>query len=713
MDSKQFVNRELSWLRFNHRVLMEAARDKNPTLERAKFMAIVSSNLDEFFMVRVGKLERKVDAGEDLRDAAGMTPFQQVRAIRRRVPKMVEEQYRLYREQLLPALRQGGIVLKRPDLLEEDQRAWLSGYFDAQVMPVLTPRTIHPNQLFPLLAAKRIYIAVLVQATNGGAPQLSLVPVPAALKRVIWLPRGTGRARGVLLEDVILMHLDRLYPYQQTLQAMPFRITRNTDFVMDIDDVNAIVQEMQKSLKRRNYGKIVRVEVPADHNPLLLRRLLKGLEAPRNIVVQVDGPLDVRFLMRDVAALPGFEELRYPSFTPRVHPRLQKQESIFRTIRGGDLFFHHPYDSFDPVLRLVREAAEDAHVLAIKQTLYRVSSKSILVPALARAAQQGKQVTVLVEVRARFDEENNINWCRVLEAAGCHVLYGEPKWKTHSKITLVVRREPGGLKRYVHIGTGNYNDTTARQYTDMGLMTCDPRIGEDASAFFNLITGYSYTYPMRELIASPYAFRDAITQRLQREEDNARAGLKASFTGKMNSLSDPDIIRAIYSAAAAGVQVRLLVRGICCLKTRHQPNVQVRSIVGRFLEHARAYVFENGGDWEVLLGSADLMQRNLDKRVELTAPVKDPDIRREIMDILQIQWQDNQQAWQLQPSGRYQRVAEGVPRVDAQQRFIDQAQRPPGATHFIQVEAAQPPVTNAPAAPEPAPGADNKRRDRA
>lgn len=674
-DKKQFVNRELSWLRFNHRVLMEGARPEKPALERAKFLSIVSSNLDEFFMVRVGKLERKVDAGLKVVDAAGMTPLAQVRAIRRAVPRQVEEQYRIYNEQLVPVLAAEGIHILPPQALSDPQRTWLSGYFDAQVMPVLTPRTINPSHPFPLLAAKRLYLAVLLQSGKGGAPQLSLVPVPAALKRVIWLPMGVGKARGVLLEDVILMHLGRLYPTLEPLSAMPFRITRNTDFVIDIEDVNTIVQEMQKSLKRQNYGKIVRVEVPARHNRQLMRRLQNSLEAPDRIMVQVDGPLDLRFLMRDVAALPGFEELRYPPFTPYIHPRLQVRESIFRTIRGGDLFFHHPYDSFDPVLRLVRDAAEDSHVLAIKQTLYRVSSKSMLIPALAHAAHMGKQVTVLVEVRARFDEENNINWCRTLEAAGCHVLYGEPKWKTHSKITLVVRREPAGLRQYVHIGTGNYNDSTAKQYTDMGIMTCDPQLGEDASAFFNLITGYSYTYPMRELIASPYAFRDAILSRLRREEDNARQGLPARFTGKMNSLSDPGIIRAIYQAADAGVEVRLLVRGICCLRIANHRNLQVRSIVGRYLEHARAYVFENCGDPEVLIGSADLMQRNLDKRVELTTPVKDPLIRRKIMDILAVQWQDNQQAWELCPDDTYRRVQNDLPPLNAQKVFVEEAQR--------------------------------------
>ena len=671
----RFINRELSWIRFNERVLLEAARESNPLLERAKFLAIVSSNLDEFFMVRVGKLERKIDAGIAVIDPAGLSPQQQVRAIRRAVKAQVERQYQLYNEDLLPQLQKQGIHLLEPQQLSESQRSWLSGYFDAQVMPVLTPRTLNPAHPFPLLAAKRIYIAVLLQSDKGGLPQLSLVPVPASLKRLVMLPMGQGDTRALLLEDLIIMHLSRLFPYMEPLGAMPFRITRNTDFVIDIADADSLIQEMQKSIKRRSYGKIVRMEVPRKGSPLILARLTKGLEASTRILVQVDGPQDLRFLMRELYGIPGFDQLRYEPFKPATDPRLSARESIFRTIRGGDLFFHHPYDSFDPVLRFVREAAEDSQVLAIKQTLYRVSSRSVLVPALARAAQLGKQVTVLVEVRARFDEENNINWCKTLEAAGCHVLYGVPQWKTHSKITLVVRRESEGLRQYVHIGTGNYNDSTAKQYTDMGILTCDRQIGEDASAFFNIITGYAYTFPMQDLIASPYAFREAITGRLQREMDNVACGLPAQFMAKMNSLSDPGIIDALYAAADAGVKVRLMVRGICCLRLKGHQNIQVRSIVGRFLEHARVYVFENGGNPEVLIGSADLMPRNIDKRVELTTPVKDARISARIQDILLNEWEDNQQSWRLTAQDTYERVREEGPPRNAQEEFIAQARQ--------------------------------------
>ncbi len=666
---KRFVNRELSWISFNQRVLMEAARDSNPLLERAKFLAIVSSNLDEFFMVRVGKLERKIDAGLEVADPSGMSPLQQVRAIRSAAKRQVEKQYALLNE-LLGMLEQGGLHILPAHGLSDAQRNWLSGYFDTQVMPVLTPRVINPSHPFPLLAAKRLYIAVLLQSDKGGLPQLSLVPVPPSIKRFILLPMSEGKARGVLLEDVITMHLTRLFPYMDPIASMPFRITRNTDFVMDIENADSLIEEMRKNIKRRSYGKIVRMEIPEKHNAKLLRRLQAALEAPERIIQPIDGPLDLRFLMRELIKLPGFDALLYPDYKPAIDPRLAAKESIFRTIRGGDLFFHHPYDSFEPVLRLVREAADDPHVLAIKQTLYRISSRSALVPSLARAAQNGKQVTVLVEVRARFDEENNINWCQTLEKAGCHVLYGVPKWKTHSKITLIVRRESDGLRQYVHIGTGNYNDVTAKQYTDMGVMTCDKQLGEDAGAFFNIITGYSYTFPMQDLIASPYALRSEFIARLQREAEHAAQGLPARVRWKMNSLSDPQMIEAIYAACRAGVQVQLLVRGICCLRLMHCQNLAVHSIVGRFLEHSRVYVFENAGNPEVFLSSADMMQRNLDKRVELTGPVKDPAIARRIIGIFDRQWADNRQSWQLMEDGQYERIQSDLPPYDVQEDFI-------------------------------------------
>ena len=669
-DSARYLNRELSWLSFNARVLEEAAREELPLLERAKFLAIVSSNLDEFFMVRVGKLERKADAGENTPDPAGMMPRQQLRAIRKASGQQVKRQYELYNEQLLPELAKKGIHLLGPEDIMGEQRTWLSAYFDAQVMPVLTPRVINPGHPFPLLAAKRIYLAVHLQSDKGGLPQLCLVPVPDKLKRLVFLPAKAGQVNAILLEDVILLHLERLFPYQEPLGAMPLRITRNTDFVMDIDRADNMIEEMRKSLKRRSYGKIVRIEWPRRPNPRIAAHLKKALEAGSNIIREVDGPLDLRFLMRQLYSVPGFDGLRHPSFEPKLNSRFLQAQSIFHTIRDGDIFLHHPYDSFEPVLRFVREAAEDPRVLAIKQTLYRVDAKSSLIPSLARAAQMGKQVTVLVEVRARFDEENNINWCKILEAAGCHVLYGVPRWKTHSKITLVVRRETEGLRHYMHIGTGNYNSMTATQYTDMGILTCDRGLGEDASAFFNVITGYSYTFPMKELIISPYTTKQEFIRRLMHEKDNAAIGLPARFRAKMNSLSDPEMIDAIYEAADGGVKVELLVRGICCLRVGGHENIEVRSIIGRFLEHSRVYIFESGGIPQCFISSADLMGRNLDKRVELTAPLKDPGISSDVIRLFDRMWEDNTHTWRLGENDSYERVLEEMPPVDIQQDLL-------------------------------------------
>jgi polyphosphate kinase len=668
--TKKYINRELSWLRFNARVLAESANPDNPPMERARFMSIVSSNLDEFFMVRVGKLERMVDQGELIPDPAGLTPIEQLSAIRKAVRKLVAQQYEEMARRLLPALRQGGFTLLTSSLLTQAQKNWLSNYFDTQIMPVLTPRMLRRNQPFPLLAAKRLYIAVLLQSDKGGAPQLSLVPIPSVLKRVLLLPMGDGIARGILLEDVVGMFLGRLFPHMTILAHTTLRITRNTDFVFDPDSSESLIEEMRKNIKRRSYGKIVRLEVPRKCPGPLLQRLMKMMELPRNVLYRLDGPLDLTFLMKQVASLPGFDSQRYQPFTPHVDERLMVKESIFRTIRGGDLFFYHPYDSFDPILRFVREAADDPNVLAIKQTLYRISSRSPLIPSLARAAQKGKQVTVLIEVRARFDEENNINWCRLLEKAGCHVIYGVPQWKTHSKITLVVRKEPDGLRQYVHLGTGNYNDSTAKAYTDMGILTCDRQIGADAGAFFNIVTSQQYTYPLKELIVSPYAMRRELILRVRREADAARRGLPSAIAVKVNSLSDPEMIHEVYEAAAAGVPVTMLVRGICCARIPANDNLRIYSIVGRFLEHPRIFNFYNGGDWQTYIASADWMPRNLSRRIELMNPVKDPAIAERIRRIFALELSDNRKRWQLHRNDVYRRVDASGEALNAQETLI-------------------------------------------
>lgn len=665
-----FYNRDLSWLNFNERVLAEATNPDNPLLEQARFLSIVSNNLDEFFMVRVGKLERKVDLGRKEPDPAGLAPIEQLAQIRKKVRDHVARQYAVLQQSILPELSEQGLSLLKPDGLSADQRAWLSQYFDAQVLPILTPRTLNPQHPFPILSAKNLYLAVLLQSDKGGLPQTAIVPIPRGIPRVTLLPMGAGKARGVLLEDLVAMFLPRLFLYMAPLAFMPLRLTRNTDFVVNLDDMNNLLNEMSKNVQRRSYGKIVRLEIMEGANKRLLEMVKDGLQVDERIITRVPGPLDLRFFMRQLCDLPGFERLRYTPYTPRTNSRLLARESIFRTIRGGDLFFHHPYDSFDPIVRFLSEAATDANVLAIKQTLYRVSSHSPMIDALARAAQNGKQVTVLIEVRARFDEEHNIAWSKALEKAGCHVLYGVPRWKTHSKVTLVVRREADGLRHYTHFGTGNYNDVTAKIYTDMGIMTCDKQLGEDAASFFNLILGYSYTYPMQEMIASPYQLREAMLMRIRREEVNAQNGKLSGITMKMNSLSDPMMIGALLSAANAGVRIRLMVRGICCLNYRENPNLQVFSTVGRFLEHPRIYCFQNNGQEEVFLSSADLMTRNLDKRVELTVPVKDPAIRGRILSILELGFRDNRKRWKLTHANHYERVPRAAESINAQERLI-------------------------------------------
>ena len=660
-------NRELSWLQFNRRVLDEAANPDNPLLERGKFISICSSNLDEFFMVRVGSLFRNLDAGNEKKDAAGMTASEQLEAIFPAVRQQVERQYNLMMNEYLPELQKEGIYLLAAKELSNEQKQWLSSYFDEHILPLLTPRAIDDKRPFPLLAARCLHLSLLLPpVVRGGAPRMALVPVPTSLPRVIMLPMGKGEARGILLEDVISHFLHKLFSGAQPIAVLPFRITRNTDFVYNDSDADTLILEMRKNLKRRKWGKIVRMEMPQNGDNRLIARLKKYLDVSDQCIFTLPGPLNPDFFMKQLSSLPNFDHLRFDSFTPRLDPAFKQAGSVFCAIREGDILLNHPYDSFDPVVRFVCEAADDPNVMAIKQTLYRVSGKSPIVAALARAAQQGKQVTVLIEVRARFDEENNINWCMALEKAGCHVFYGVPKLKTHSKITLVIRKEPTGLRRYVHLGTGNYNDVTAKLYTDFGLFTCDEAIGRDAGAFFNTVTGYGDTAPMEKLIAAPTHLRKAIKQKIKRETQNAQNGLPARIIAKMNSLVDPKIIRYLTKAADAGVEIDLIIRGICCLKTGGRENLRVRSIVGRFLEHSRVFVFENAGEREIYLSSADWMPRNLDKRVELMFPVEDPDLQERILASLRDELVDNTKAWIMKKSGKYVRAAKEGTSINSQ-----------------------------------------------
>ncbi len=675
-------NRELSLLQFNRRVLEEASNPDNPLLERGKFLSICSSNLDEFFMVRVGSLVQSLLEGKNSKDPAGMTARQQLEKIYPAVRSLVSRQYDLLRHEYLPALAQAGIHLLEPRALNGEQKKWLSNFFNEQVQPLLTPRAIDHRSPFPLLAAKCLHLSLLLPPGNGrsGPTRMALIPLPTSLPRVTMLPMGQGKARGILLEDVVALFASRLFGGVKPLAILPFRITRNTDFVYNDSDADALILEMRKNLKKRKWGQVVRLEVPIGADGRLLARLRQYLDVSAEAVFSVPGPLNLDFFMKQLSSLPGFDEFRFAPFSPRLDERFGAEGSIFSAIRSGDILLNHPYDSFDPVVRFVCEAADDPNVMAIKQTLYRVSGKSPIVAALSRAAQHGKQVTVLIEVRARFDEENNINWCLALEKAGCHVFYGVAKLKTHSQITLVVRREPSGLRRYVHLATGNYNDVTAKLYTDMGLFTCDDAIGRDAGAFFNMVTGYDETAPMEKLVAAPAHLRKTIKSLIKQETRIAEEGRPARIIAKMNSLVDPKIIQQLYRAADAGVEIDLIVRGICCLKTGGRDNLRVRSIVGRFLEHTRAFVFGNDGEAKVFLSSADWMPRNLDKRVELMFPVEKSELKDRVIASLLDELKDNRKAWEMKKSGKYRRVAREIPALNSQEARI---QRP---AELIRVE---------------------------
>ena len=649
-----------------------------------KFLSITSSNLDEFFMVRVASLNDQYQAGYNRPDPSGLTPRMQLDAISRRAHDMVSDMYRVFRQQILPELRKSGIRLLADGQLTDGQRAYLDDYFEQQVYPVLTPMAVDSSRPFPLILSKSLNLGVLLEDEEyPDEPSFATVQVPSVLDRVVYLPRGEGDGgvMAMLLEQVISRNVARLFPGRKVICCYPYRVTRNADMTIDEEGAEDLLQEIEKSLKQRKWGAVIRLEIDHRADKRLLDTLTDALEVDPGFVFSIHGPLNLDFLMKSLYKL-DYPQLKYAPYSPR---RLDSAQSLktspgftpiepgaaaahtepatmFDRIAAGDVLLFHPYDSFEPVIDFIREAARDPNVLAIKQTLYRVSGDSPIVAALMEAAENGKQVTALLEVKARFDEENNIHWGKRLEQAGAHVIYGLVGLKTHSKITLIVRREGGRIRRYVHLGTGNYNDVTANIYTDHGLMTCRPDIGEDASAFFNMLTGYSEQTELKKLIAAPHMLRDRMTALIRRETEAARAGQRAGIFMKMNSLVDERIIAALYEASCAGVRVRLIVRGICCLVPGVpgvSDNICVRSIVGRYLEHSRAFIFRNGGNEEVYLASADMMPRNLNRRVELMFPVEDPALRLRIKKLMRAQWRDNVQARELAPDGRYYPVSGG------------------------------------------------------
>ena len=694
---EDFFNRELSWLEFNQRVLDQAkaetedAARRHPVFERMKFLSIASSNLDEFFMIRVASINDQHMAGYDKSDPSGRTPLMQLEQISARVGDMVDEMYRVLRQQILPELRQNGIRLLADGQLSPSQRKYLDEYFEQQVYPVLTPMAVDSSRPFPLILSRSLNLGVLLEDEEyPDEPSFATVQVPSVLDRVVYLPEQEGDTgiQAMLLEQVISRKIDALFPGRRVICCYPYRVTRNADMTIDEEGAEDLLREIEKSLKQRKWGAAIRLEIDHRADKRLLAILEKALEVDPGFVYSIYGPLNLDFLMKSLYKL-NYPALKYTPYTPRrlrpvqnpqptqefvpiehgVAPAHEEPETMFDRIASGDVLLYHPYDSFEPVIDFIRQAARDPNVLAIKQTLYRVSGDSPIVAALMEAAENGKQVTALLEVKARFDEENNIHWGKRLEQTGAHVIYGLLGLKTHSKITLIVRRENGRIRRYVHLGTGNYNDVTANIYTDHGLMTCREDIGEDASAFFNMLTGYSEQTQLKKLIAAPHMLRDRMMALIRRETEAARAGQKAGIFMKMNSLLDERIIAALYEASCAGVRVRLIVRGICCLVPGVpgvSDNICVRSIVGRFLEHSRAFIFRNSGNEEVYLASADMMPRNLDRRVELMFPVEQPELSLRIKKLLRAQWRDNVQARQLAPDGKYYPVESGKPPFSSQ-----------------------------------------------
>lgn len=751
-----FENRELSWIKFDRRVLNEA-RDKTiPLLERLKFISITSSNLDEFFMVRVASLKDMLHAGVKKADIAGMDALKQLERVNEDTRELVNLQYSTYNRSLLPLMNQEHIfIIDAYEKLTEEQAAFVDDYFENEVYPVLTPMAVDASRPFPLIRNKSLNIAAIIEykgtgglldhkmqedstheeeeekhpAENGQAyaarmqagygkaagtvtetaekpvtktgqeetgqktqkkekkekkgkkgakPEFATVQVPSGMARLVPVPsKNPDEKVFILLEQVIEKNIHKLFLNYKVLCAYPYRIMRNADFSIDEDEAPDLLKEIQKQLKKRQWGEVIRLEVEDGIDKKLLEFLKEELHIEnKQDIFYINGPIDFTFLMK-MYGLPGCDHLRYEPHKPALVPEVMPGENIFEAIQEGDILLHHPYQSFGPVIELIRQAAGDEQVLAIKMTLYRVSGNSPIIASLAQAAENGKQVTVLVELKARFDEENNIVWAKKLEQAGCHVIYGIVGLKTHSKIALVVRREDEGIRRYVHLGTGNYNDSTAKLYTDCGVLTCSEAIGEDATAVFNMLSGYSEPLSWNSLAVAPIWLRKKFLKLIHRETKNAREGRQAYIRAKMNSLCDQEMIEALYEASAAGVKIQLLIRGICCLRAGIKgisEHIQVHSIVGNFLEHSRIFDFCNDGHAEVFMGSADWMPRNLDRRVEIVFPVLDEELKKKVLHILDVEFEDNVKAHVLQQDGTYEKIDKrGKVLINSQEIFCKEA----------------------------------------
>jgi polyphosphate kinase len=706
-----YLNRELSWIEFNARVLAEADSEAVPLLERLKFHAIVASNLDEFFMVRVAGLKQQLTGEVGELAADGLTANEQLVKISARVHDLIGQQMASLMGGLLPALAADGtFILVKPDALPADAITALDERFHNEVFPILTPIAIDPGHPFPHVRNKSLNLGVMFSREGETEPGFGVVQVPMMLPRLLEV-QGIKTDNGqnarhafVLLEDLIARHVGTIFPGVKLKGVYAFRVTRNFDLEIDEEEAQDLLQTIQQELRRRERGAAVRLEVAGEPTPNSLNKLVKALK--------LDPERDVyRTPLLNVADLTSWisreerRDLRDEPYHPLVVPPLRDPEDIFASIRENDILLHLPYESFDPIVELISKAAEDPDVLAIKQTLYRAGGDSPIVKALARAAETGKQVTAIVELKARFDEESNIQWARTLEQSGVHVVYGLLGLKTHAKCLLIIRRERGALRRYVHFATGNYNPGTARHYTDVGLLTARPSLGADASSLFNLLTGYSAPAKWNSLIVAPLGLHEATLGLIAREAEHARQGRPARIVAKMNALVDEDAIEALYRASQAGVPISLLVRGICCLRPGVpgvSENIEVRAIIDRYLEHGRIFHFSNAGKDEVYIGSADWMPRNFHRRVEVMVPIEDPAIRARLIDILGVSFSDNVKAWTLEPNGTYSRIQPkpGAPMVRSQQRFVEltrdkvksaeQAARAPSRFHMMPTAQRQP-----------------------
>ncbi len=682
-DPKLYINRELSMLEFNYRVLEEALDQGVPLLERVKFLAIFANNLDEFFMIRVSGLREQVAAGVTETPPDGLTPAQQLAAIRKRLLPMLDKQYKCFRNDIVPKLEQHHISIVSYDSLPDEKKDALQLYFESEIFPVLTPLAVDPGRPFPHISNLSLNLAVLLLDANQQR-RFARLKVPQALPRVVPVHEIAHRYSGhrvgkhkqfVFLEEIIAANLETLFPGMQILESHPFRVTRNADMEIEEDEASDLLETIEAGVRQRRFGRVVRLEVQHDMPQFLLELLKRYLRVERSEIYQLPSPLGMSQLF-ELASIDA-PHLKEPPYVPMVPGVLNQSDDIFSIIREQDVMLYHPYDSFLPVIQFFRQAAHDPQVLAIKTTLYRVGSNSPIVSALLEAQENGKQVAVLVELKARFDEENNIVWARKLEAQGVHVVYGLLGLKTHCKVALVVRREEGGLRRYVHLSTGNYNATTARIYTDIGLLTSRVDLGVDASELFNRLTGYAPAATYRKLLVAPEYLRERFDQLICREIEHARAGREARLIFKMNALVDAKLIRRLYEASIAGVQVDLLVRGVCCLRPGLKgisEKIRVTSVVGRFLEHPRIYYFANGGQAEVYMGSADLMPRNLDRRVETIFPVEDERLKHRLLnEILATSMTDNVKARQLQADGTWVRLhpRDGERPLDSQVWFME------------------------------------------